>query len=77
MLIGVVVALAPVLLESEREATVELVFFDGEESLDWRWNEAARALFGSKRYVRRDAGLEHDPETWEPAFGKDHAARRE
>lgn len=51
--VALLLALAPVLLESEREATVELVFFDGEESLDWRWNEAARALFGSKRYVRR------------------------
>ena len=27
------------------------MFFDGEESLDWDWNEGARALFGSKRYV--------------------------
>jgi hypothetical protein len=42
---------------SQREATIELVFFDGEESLDWTWNEAARALFGSKRFVKhhRDA----------------------
>lgn len=51
--------LAPLLAATPREATIELVFFDGEESLDWRWNEAARALFGSKRYVKnhRDALL--------------------
>jgi glutaminyl-peptide cyclotransferase len=51
--------LAPVLAASQPHATIELVFFDGEESLDWRWNEAARALFGSKRYVKnhRDALL--------------------
>ena len=35
------------------EATIELVFLDGEESLDWDWNGAARALFGSKRFVKR------------------------
>ncbi len=41
------------LQQQEREATIELVFFDGEESLDWAWNEGARALFGSKRFVKR------------------------
>ena len=57
--VGLLLALAPVLATSEREATIELVFFDGEESLDWTWNDAARALFGSKRYVKqhRDAQL--------------------
>ena len=51
--------LAPILAATPPHATIELVFFDGEESLDWRWNEAARALFGSKRYVKnhRDALL--------------------
>ena len=29
------------------------MFFDGEESLDFDWN-VDRALFGSKRFVRRD-----------------------
>ena len=50
---ALLLALAPVLKATEREATIELVFFDGEESLDWRWNEAARALFGSKRLAKR------------------------
>ncbi len=51
--VGLLLALAPVLLANPREASVELVFFDGEESLDWRWNDAARALFGSKRFVKK------------------------
>jgi Zn-dependent M28 family amino/carboxypeptidase len=57
--VGLLLALAPILIERKNEATIELVFFDGEESLDWAWNEGARALFGSKRYVReyRDAQL--------------------
>jgi len=45
--------LAPVLKQTPRDATIDIVFFDGEESLDWDWNGAARALFGSKRYVKR------------------------
>lgn len=57
--VGLLLALAAVLKEQTNEATVELVFFDGEESLDWAWNDAARALFGSKRFVKqhRDATL--------------------
>ena len=51
--VALLLALAPVLKAEDREATIELVFFDGEESLDWNWNDAARALFGSKRYVQR------------------------
>lgn len=51
--VAVLLELVPVLLRSKREATIELVFFDGEESLDWNWNDAKRALFGSKRYVKR------------------------
>lgn len=55
--VGLLLALAPLLAGEEREATLELVFFDGEESLDWAWNDGARALFGSKRFVKqhRDA----------------------
>ena len=45
-------ALAPLLKARDNEATIELVFFDGEESLDFDWNNA-RALFGSKRFVQR------------------------
>jgi glutaminyl-peptide cyclotransferase len=57
--VGLLLALAPVLASEEREATIELVFFDGEESLDFKWNDGARALFGSKRFVKahRDALL--------------------
>lgn len=51
--VGLLLALAPVLAATGRDATLELVFFDGEESLDWEWNDAARALFGSKRFVKR------------------------
>ena len=51
--VGFLLALAPVLKARANEATIELVFFDGEESLDWNWNDAARALFGSRRYVQR------------------------
>ncbi|MBX3461626.1 MAG: M28 family peptidase [Planctomycetes bacterium] len=51
--VALLLALAPVLQRAEREATLELVFFDGEESLDWAWNEGVRALFGSKRFVQR------------------------
>jgi Zn-dependent M28 family amino/carboxypeptidase len=50
--VGLLLALAPVLAGQEREATLELVFLDGEESLDWDWHDAARALFGSKRFVK-------------------------
>jgi Zn-dependent M28 family amino/carboxypeptidase len=33
------------------QRTIELVFFDGEESLPWKW-DLKRALFGSRRYLR-------------------------
>ncbi|MEO6594233.1 MAG: M28 family metallopeptidase [Planctomycetota bacterium] len=49
---ALLLALAPVLIARKFEATIELVFFDGEESLDWAWNDAARALFGSKRFAK-------------------------
>ncbi len=51
--VALLLALAPVLQHEERDATIELLFFDGEESLDWAWNDGARALFGSKRFVKR------------------------
>jgi len=50
---ALLLALAPLLKAQPHEATIDLVFFDGEESLDWSWNEGARALFGSKRFVKR------------------------
>jgi glutaminyl-peptide cyclotransferase len=57
--VAFLLALAPHLLAGPRDVTIDLVFFDGEESLDWDWNDAARALFGSKRFVKkhRDALL--------------------
>lgn len=51
--VALLLELAPILKKRGNQATIDLVFFDGEESLDWNWNEAARALFGSKRYVKR------------------------
>ncbi|MCY2956759.1 MAG: M28 family peptidase [Planctomycetota bacterium] len=57
--VALLLALAPVLVQGKHEATIELLFFDGEESMDWDWNNAARALFGSKHFVEqhRDAEL--------------------
>lgn len=51
--VALLLELAPLLKKRDNEATIELVFFDGEESLDWDWHSGARALFGSKRYVKR------------------------
>lgn len=50
--IGLLLALAPVLAARENHATIQLVFFDGEESVEFEWN-LDRALFGSRRFVRR------------------------
>jgi hypothetical protein len=51
--VGLLLALAPVLVAGDRRTAIELAFFDGEESMTVPWNNAARALFGSRRYVRR------------------------
>lgn len=51
--VALLLALAAELSQQTPDPTIELVFFDGEESLDWSWNDAARALFGSRRYVKR------------------------
>ena len=56
--VAALLSLAPVLIARDNEATFQLVFFDGEESLDWDWNAGARALFGSKRFVRRHRDAE-------------------
>ncbi|GAB4145281.1 MAG: M28 family peptidase [Planctomycetota bacterium] len=50
--VGLLLALAPLLAKRANKATIQLVFFDGEESLTWEWNGAARALFGSKKFVK-------------------------
>ncbi|HLQ38613.1 MAG TPA: M28 family metallopeptidase [Planctomycetota bacterium] len=57
--IGLLLAMLPALQAHKGAATIQLLFLDGEESLDWDWNHAARALFGSKRFVKahRDALL--------------------
>jgi len=57
--VALLLELATVIRAQKRAATIELVFFDGEESLDWKWNDGARALFGSKRFAaaHRDALL--------------------
>jgi glutaminyl-peptide cyclotransferase len=61
--VALLLALAPTLAARQGEATVELLFLDGEESLDWRWNDGSRAMFGSKRYVQRHRdGLEQPQE---------------
>lgn len=56
--VAFLLALAESLVLRENEATIELLFLDGEESLDWTWNNATRALFGSKRYVQRQRDAE-------------------
>jgi len=50
---ALLIELAPVLRAQKLAATIDLVFFDGEESLDWKWNDGERALFGSKRFASR------------------------
>ena len=56
--VALLLALAPLLKERANTATIERVFFDGEESLDWRWNDGARAMFGSKRFCKRHRDAE-------------------
>ena len=56
--VALLLALAPELQARTNAATSELVFFDGEESLDWRWNDGARAMFGSKRFCKRHRDAE-------------------
>jgi len=51
--VAVLLEIARVLQRTPPEATLQLVFFDGEESLDWTWNDGARALFGSRRFVKQ------------------------
>lgn len=51
--VALLLALAPTLQQCANKATLQLVFFDGEESLDWSWNGGVRALFGSRRFVRQ------------------------
>ena len=54
--VGLLLALAKELQDrrsnQQNIATIQLVFFDGEESIPFDWN-LKRALFGSRRFVRR------------------------
>ena len=50
--VGLLLALLPVLKQQPHRATLQLVFLDGEESLDWEWHDD-RALFGSRHFVRQ------------------------
>ncbi|MHC4899378.1 MAG: M28 family metallopeptidase, partial [Planctomycetota bacterium] len=50
--VGLMLALAKELRDRKNIATIQLVFFDGEESIPFAW-DLKRALFGSRRFVRR------------------------
>jgi len=52
--VGLLLALAEELATQRHEATLQFVFFDGEECLDFDWDSArpeTKALFGSRRFV--------------------------
>lgn len=49
--VGLLLALAEVWKDADRGATLEIVFFDGEESIPYVW-DIDRALFGSRRFVK-------------------------
>jgi len=48
--VGLLLALAEVLSQRENAATYQLVWFDGEESIPYKWDHK-RSLFGSRRFV--------------------------
>ncbi len=50
--VGLLLALAKELRNRKNVATFQLVFFDGEESIPFKW-DLNRALFGSRRFLRR------------------------
>jgi hypothetical protein len=60
--VGLLLALAEELAKAPepREATVQIAFFDGEESLDFKWN-IDKALFGSRRFLEQYLGRRDDP----------------
>ncbi len=51
---GLLIELARVLKERNNVPNIWLVWFDGEESLDFKWNDE-RALFGSRHFVKKMA----------------------
>jgi hypothetical protein len=52
---GLLLELARILKDRKSPLNVWCVWFDGEESITWDWNEGATALIGSKRFVKRMA----------------------
>ncbi len=61
--VGLLLEIARELCDDPLPCTVELVFFDGEESVPFKWDHD-RALFGSRRYVEHYlAARENDPST--------------
>ena len=52
--VGLLLALAQTLADTTPDATLQVVFFDGEESLEFKWN-LEHALFGSRRFAKRHA----------------------
>lgn len=58
--VGLLLALAEELARAPREATIQLVFFDGEECLEYDWDDD-KALFGSRRFVAEDRARQLAP----------------
>jgi glutaminyl-peptide cyclotransferase len=52
--VGLLLALIETLRGHEQEATLQFVFFDGEESITVDWNNAERALYGSRKFVQTE-----------------------
>jgi hypothetical protein len=59
--VGLLLALSEELAKHEHEATLQIVFFDGEESLDFEWN-LDHALFGSRRFVAKEKERALEPD---------------
>ncbi len=57
--VGLLLALARHWADHPPNASIDVVFFDGEESVPFTW-DLTRALFGSRRYAKRyrDASME-------------------
>jgi hypothetical protein len=49
--VGLLLEIARFMVDRKNRATIQLLFLDGEESLDWSWNEGVRAMFGSRHFV--------------------------
>lgn len=65
---GVLLELARVLVAERRVQTnVWLIWFDGEESLDWEWGDGARALIGSTHFV---ATMSQDKQRFPKGFSQ-------